>query len=100
MSAAGFGEWREMTSAPRDGTRILVEVRATEQGPAEVDLVRWARSERDAERRWVSTESDGEMTIFYADVELTGWMPLPSPLPRLQLRGGRSLPDEEEGSGI
>ena len=35
--------WRQMASAPRDGSRILVTVRPVEQGPAEVDVAFWAR---------------------------------------------------------
>jgi hypothetical protein len=30
--------WRQMTTAPKDGSRILVTIRPSEQGPAEVDL--------------------------------------------------------------
>jgi hypothetical protein len=106
MSAADFGEWKNMASAPRDGTRVLVEIRATEQGEAEVDLVRWAKPERDDEERWVSAESDPGMAIFYADAELSGWMPLPTPLPKLRTRRVEPAPRnrsdrlEGEGSGI
>ena len=38
--------WRNMASAPRDGSRILVTVRSSEQGPAEVDMAYWSRAER------------------------------------------------------
>jgi len=31
--------WRNMRTAPRDGSRILVTIRASEQGPGAVDLV-------------------------------------------------------------
>ena len=90
MSETNFGEWQEMAKAPRDGTRVLVEIRASEQGAAEVDLVRWAKPERSGEEGWVSAESDPGAAIFYAEAELSGWMPLPTPLPRLRLarRGG------------
>jgi len=41
-SNANTGEWRSMESAPKDGTAVLASVRASEQGPAEIDVVRWA----------------------------------------------------------
>ncbi len=106
MNDLNFGEWQDMASAPRDGTRVLVEIRASEQGAAEVDMVRWALPERGAEAGWVSAESDPGAAIFYAEAELSGWMPLPSPLPRPRSkRGGvrgKASPNslEVDGSGI
>ena len=110
MSETHFGEWQEMAKAPRDGTRVLVEIRASEQGAAEVDLVRWAKPERSGEEGWVSAESDPGAAIFYAEAELSGWMPLPTPLPRLRSRrpgaGSERTPRkprnilEVDGSGI
>ena len=32
-------DWRHMSTAPRDGSRILVTTRPVELGPADVDLV-------------------------------------------------------------
>jgi len=101
MSASSFGDWQDMATAPRDGTRVLVEIRASEQGDAEVDLVRWAAPERGAEPCWVSAESDPGVAIFYADAELSGWMPLPTPLPKLKkARFGKRDDLELDGSGI
>ena len=108
MDDLNFGEWQDMASAPRDGTRVLVEIRASEQGAAEVDMVRWALPERGAEAGWVSAESDPGAAIFYAEAELSGWMPLPAPLPRARLkpgaagRRGKGARDslEVDGSGI
>jgi hypothetical protein len=109
VSDTGFGEWREMASAPKDGSRILVEIRASEQGPAEVDLVRWGKPDRSQEPCWISADSDPGALIIYPETEVTGWMPLPSPLPRLRAAAGakdRSAasegPAEDEigGSGI
>ena len=37
------GQWQPMETAPKDGQRILVVLHASEQWPAEVDLVRWAQ---------------------------------------------------------
>jgi len=97
-----LGEWRSMESAPMDGTIVLGRVRASEQGPAEVDVVRWAARDE----RWIAADSDPGCIIVYADAELTGWMPVPKTLPRLResesvgtrVRGRFS--DEIEGSGI
>jgi hypothetical protein len=108
MDEKSYGDWKDLASAPRDGTRVLVEIRASEQGPAEVDMVRWARPERGGDAGWVSTESDPGAAIFYAEPELSGWMPLPSPLPRRLLsrstgrREAKKGPDslEVDGSGI
>jgi hypothetical protein len=101
-----FGDWQEMARAPRDGTRVLVEVKASEQGAAEVDIVRWAKIGSAAEAGWVSTESDAAAPVFYAEAELSGWMALPSLLPgqggrRARSRGAGSRDDSEvDGSGI
>ena len=38
--------WWHMTNAPRDGSRILVTVRSSEQGPAEVDVAYWAKADQ------------------------------------------------------
>lgn len=98
-----------MASAPKDGTRVLVEIRASEQGPAEVDVARWAKPERSPEACWISTESDPGALITYAETEVSGWMPLPSPIPKLRqaspasrsAAAGDRTPDEEiGGSGI
>ena len=43
MASSEFGTWRRMSEAPRDGVRVIVALRGTEQGPAEVDIARWAR---------------------------------------------------------
>jgi hypothetical protein len=100
MMSTDLGEWRSMDTAPKDGTTVLASVRASEQGPAEMDVVRWA--ERD--ERWIAADSDPGCIIVYADAELTGWLPLPSRLPKLRpfgLAGTRvRFPSEIEGSGI
>jgi hypothetical protein len=91
-----YGEWQELASAPRDGTRVLVMIRASEQGPAEVDVARWARPDRSQEACWIAADSDHDCAIVYADSDLEGWMALPSPMPRL--RGATDI--ETSGSGI
>ena len=71
-------DWRPMRTAPRDGTRILVTVRETEQGPAEVDMVRWSKPDASAEPGWLATDSDAAARIVYGDGELAAWMPVPA----------------------
>jgi hypothetical protein len=99
-------EWQPMTTAPKDGSRILVTVRASEQGPAEVDVVKWARPEAAAEPGWVATDSDADAPIVYAAGELASWMPLPSALPSLRsvrIAAGEPPPPysgEMDGSAI
>jgi hypothetical protein len=102
MDESEFGDWQDMDSAPRDGSRILVMIRASEQGPAEVDVARWGRHDRSGEC-WIASDSDHECPIVYSDAELEYWMPLPTPLPKLRSRalaGGRKPEEETFGSGI
>ena len=101
------GEWRTMASAPRDGSRLLVVIRASEQGAADVDVVRWAKSRRSVEPCWTSTDSSHDCPIVYDDWEVAFWMPLPSSMPAVRTPGMASqLPEfprdgqEIGGSGI
>ena len=97
MDQAAYGDWQDLATAPRDGTRILVMIRSSEQGPAEVDVARWVRPDRSHEPCWVAADSDHDCAIVYGDSDLEGWMALPSPLPRLR----RATDDiETSGSGI
>jgi hypothetical protein len=73
-----------MTTAPRDGSLVLVRLHASEQGPAEVDAVRWSRSARSGEETWVANDSDPFARVIYAEGELAGWMPLPTQMPKLR----------------
>ena len=83
-------------------------LRASEQGPAEVDAVRWAVSARSGEEEWVANDSDPFARVAYGEGELAGWSPLPTQLPRLRserLAAGdpppaSDAPDEEGGGGI
>ena len=70
--------WRHMASAPRDGSRILVTVRPSEQGPAAVDVAYWARSDQFGIEGWRAADSHPGQVIGYAEPELKCWMPLPS----------------------
>jgi hypothetical protein len=106
-AATAVGAWKPMASAPKDGSRILVVIRASEQGPADVDVVRWTRPTRAEDDCWVSTDSSHDCAIIYEDWEVAFWMPLPptfapvkttdmaSRLPRVPREG-----EETEGSGI
>jgi hypothetical protein len=94
-----------MATAPRDGTLVLARIRATEQGPGEFDMVRWAQSARSQEESWVAADSDPFARIVYAEAELAYWMPLPSQLPKLRsarAATSESVPvrDEADGSGV
>ena len=71
-------QWRHMSTAPKDGSRILVTVRPSEQGPAEVDLAYWARADQFAGEGWRASDSSPGRVIEYADPELKCWMPLPT----------------------
>jgi hypothetical protein len=84
MNDVDFGKWRPMASAPKNGSRILVAVRATEQGPAEVDVARWAKPDRWGEECWIAADSDPGCVIIYAEPELISWMPMPTPLAPLR----------------
>ncbi|MGD9739920.1 MAG: hypothetical protein AB7O56_08015 [Bauldia sp.] len=72
-----FGAWEPMDTAPRDGRRILAVVRTSEQWPAEVELVRWARPKHQAEHCWVAADSGPNSATIFAEQELAFWMPLP-----------------------
>ena len=102
MEMSDFSEWRPMQTAPKDGTKILVTLRPSEQGAAEVDTARWVRSGRSDEGDWIVADSDSDAPIIYAEAELLSWMPLPSPLPKLRSVQTRVRPDNDEigGSGI
>ncbi|MBA3448031.1 MAG: hypothetical protein H0T56_10565 [Pseudaminobacter sp.] len=71
-------QWRHMSIAPRDGTRILVTVRPVEQGPADVDVVYWARADQFGIEGWRAADSAPGAIFSYADPELKCWMPLPN----------------------
>lgn len=67
-----------MSDAPKDGSRILVTVRPSEQGPAEVDVAYWARADQFGIEGWRAADSHPGQIVAYADPELKCWMPLPT----------------------
>lgn len=69
--------WRHMKNAPKDGSRILVTLRSSEQGGAEVDVAYWARADQFGIEGWRSADSHPGQIFSYADPELKCWMPLP-----------------------
>jgi hypothetical protein len=95
--------WRHMLSAPKDGSRILVTIRPSEQGPAEVDLAYWSNGDQFGGEGWRSSDSSPGRIIEYAEPELKCWMPLPlANLARTSFPSpweGEDAP-ELDGSGI
>ena len=69
--------WRHISTAPKDGTRILVTVRSVEQGPADIDVAYWARADKFGIEGWRAVDSSPGCIIAYADPELKCWMPMP-----------------------
>jgi hypothetical protein len=104
MAQPRSGKWAPMATAPRDGTLVLARIRASEQGPSEVDSVRWSKSARSGEGNWVANDSDPFARVIYGEGELSAWMPLPNqaPAPRSQPPASphHSEPDESDGSAI
>ena len=99
--------WKTMADAPKDGSRILVVIRQSEQGPADVDVVRWTLTRQTPDACWVSTDSTHDCAIMYEDWEVSFWMPLPQSLPPVRTPDLAARlprvpePDEETGgSGI
>lgn len=96
--------WRAMTDAPRDGTRILVTVRSTEQGPAEVDVAYWAKADQSGSEGWRAADSRPGQVFIYAEPELLCWMPLPQAgarqPPEMPAPWDGKDPGELFGSGI
>ncbi|MDX8534421.1 hypothetical protein RFM41_25175 [Mesorhizobium sp. VK25A] len=86
-------QWRNMASAPRDGSRILVTVRSSEQGPAEVDMAYWSRADQFGEEGWRASDSSPGRVVEYAEPELRCWMPLPT-------AGRASMPSPWEGEDV
>ena len=84
--------WRHMGSAPKDGSRILVTIRQSEQGPAEVDLAYWSNGEQFGGAGGRASDSAPGEIFEYAETELKCWMPMP------QANVGRaSFPSAWEG---
>ncbi|MCE7030084.1 hypothetical protein [Jiella avicenniae] len=104
MADSARGGWLPMATARRDGERILVTVRGGEQGPAEVDTVRYQTVRGSAERGWVATDTGHDLLVTYDEDELVAWMPWPQPTahsPALDLPAPADMADfEDSGSGI
>jgi hypothetical protein len=104
MDSTDSQQWRPMATAPKDGTRIIVVIRATEQGPSDVDVVRWAKPPNLGDYCWTSTDSDHSCTIIYDNWEVANWMPMPSGMPPYKTPQLASKlpppPEEKDGSGI
>lgn len=97
------GRWRHMRTAPMDGSRILVTIRPSEQGPGTVDLVYWSKGDQFGAEAWRSSDSAPGRIVEYAEPELKCWMPMPSAnVDQTILPVAWEGRDEEEldGSGI
>lgn len=97
------GGWRHMASAPKDGSRILVTIRPSEQGPAEVDLAYWSKGDQFAGEGWRASDSSPGQVIEYAEPELKCWMPMPAAnLNRTSMPSPWEGDDDQnlDGSGI
>jgi hypothetical protein len=90
-------QWRHMSTAPKDGTRVLVTVRPVEQGAADVDVAYWAQADQFGFEGWRAADSAPGAIILYADPELKCWMPLPEANPG---RPAATLPSPYEGDDI
>jgi hypothetical protein len=95
--------WRHMSSAPRDASRILVTIRQSEQGPAEVDLAFWSNGDQYGGEGWRSSDSAPGRIVEYSEPELKCWMPMPTA--QLQRAAFPTAwqgedADELDGSGI
>jgi hypothetical protein len=88
--------WRHMSSAPKDGSRILVTTRPIEQGPAEVDVAYWARADAYGIEGWRAADSHPGLIVGYAEPELKCWMPLPQANPG----SAAAMPEPFEGDEI
>ncbi|MBO0902197.1 hypothetical protein [Jiella sonneratiae] len=104
MTDSDKGGWLAMASAKRTGERILVTVRGGEQGPAEVDTVRYQTVRGTSERQWVATDMGPDGLVTYDEDELVAWMPWPEPTARSGMVDLPAPADEadfeEQGSGI
>lgn len=93
--------WRHMSTAPRDGSRILVTIRPVEQGPADVDVAYWARADKFGMEGWRAVDSSPGCVIGYAEPELKCWMPLPGANIEASMPAPWEGEEEElDGSGI
>jgi hypothetical protein len=95
--------WRPMQTAPRDGTRVLVTIRPSEQGPGTVDLAYWSKGDQFGSEAWRSSDSAPGLIVEYSEPELKCWMSLPSA--NLDLTAFPSPwdgkdPKELDGSGL
>ena len=73
-----FTERAPIETAPRDGRPVVVWLKASEQGPAQKDVVRWALSAASGDGAWVAADSDAVARVAYSDADIDCWLPLPT----------------------
>jgi hypothetical protein len=98
-----LGQWRSMRSAPKDGSRILITIRSSEQGPGAVDLAYWSNGDQYGGEAWRSSDSAPGRIVEYSEPEMKCWMPMPTADPDQFTRPAawEGKNDEElDGSGI
>jgi hypothetical protein len=78
MTPPNSAKGQPIETAPRDGRPVVVWLKASEQGPAQMDVVRWARSAQTGEGAWVASDSDQVARVAYSDADLECWLPLPT----------------------
>lgn len=76
-----MGEWREISSAPKDGTPILA---FNDQHPSHAPVVvRWKHETPDSEvgpePHWADAASYAGDALYFNGNYFTDWMPVPAP---------------------
>ena len=105
MSSPDYTKRAPIETAPRDGRPVVVWLKASEQGPAQMDVVRWASSAQTGEGAWVANDSDQVARVAYSDADLECWLPLPTQGPEPRPKGLRQRDidtdsGEVDGGGI
>lgn len=76
--------WRDMESAPKDGTRILADCGAVYRKPYAVRVLLWYdalqwEGEYGPDSGWILDLPDETIDAEFVERDPTHWMPLPEP---------------------
>lgn len=82
--AASPSPWRDMESAPKDGTRILADCGAVYRKPYAVRVLLWYdalqwEGEYGPDSGWILDLPDETIDAEFVERDPTHWMPLPEP---------------------